>query len=186
MVDPIRHCSPTPCWLRRRGLPAGYRRPARQLSPAPVVLWGGTDAVGTKLVVTRVHALPFDLLILEWSGDAPRLHGEVLVRSTLAGGPRCVRVSKRACCTNRRHSHADDKAVALSFAGRESPTAMFDDTGFASVPLSGAGGLPSDVNVNASPPPSNDFPGLIDATVQVELFGSDDGVRASLSVPPTL
>jgi hypothetical protein len=152
----------------------------------PVVLWGGTDSVGTKLVVARVHANLFDLLILEWSGDAPRLHGEVLVRSTSPEVP--VAFAYRSAQVTRIGviATADDKAVALAFAGRESPTAMFDDTGFASIPLSGDGGLPSDVNVNASPPPSNDFPGLIDATVQVELFGWNDGVRASLSVPPTL
>ena len=151
----------------------------------PVVLWGGTDTVGTRLVVARVHGNPFDLLVLEWSGDAPGLHGELLVRSPSPEVP--VAFAYRSAHAPRIGVIAtDDKAVALSFAGRESPTAMFDDTGLASVPLSGAGGLPSDVNVNASPPPSNDFPGLIDATVQVELFGWDDGVRASLSVPPTL
>jgi hypothetical protein len=152
----------------------------------PVVLWGGSDAVGTRLVVMRVHGSPFDLLILEWSGDAPRLHGEVLVRSTSPQVP--VAFAYRSTQATRIGviaSH-DQEAMALSFAGRESPTAIFDDTGFASIPLSGAGGLPSDANVNASPPPSNEFSALIDATVQVELFGRDGAVRALLNVPPAL
>jgi len=42
------------------------------------------------------------------------------------------------------------------------------------------------VDVNASPPPSNNFAGLIDATVQVSLYGWDDQVRGLLSVPPAL
>jgi hypothetical protein len=153
---------------------------------APVVLWAGTDTVGTKLVVARVHGLPFDMLTLEWSGDAPRLHGEVLVRSTSPELP--VAFAYRSPRGTRIGiiAEAADKAAALGFGGRESPTVMFGDTGFASMPLAGDGGLPSDVNVNASPPPSNDFSGLIDATVQVELFGWDDQVRSVLSVPPAL
>jgi hypothetical protein len=160
--------------------------PGGHVAVPPVVLWGGTDAVGTKLVVTRVHGSPFDLLILEWSGDAPRLHGEVLVRSNSPEAPLAFAYRSAHATRIGIIGTADDKTVTLGFAGRESPAAMFDGTGFASVPLSGPGGLPSDVNVNASPPPSNDFPGLIDATVQVELFAGDDGVRTVLSVPPTL
>ena len=163
-----------------------WQHPGPELSPAPVVLWGGTDSVGTKLVVARVHAIPFDLLVLEWSGDAPRLHGEVLVRSTSPEVP--VAFAYRSAQGTRIGiiSEPADKAAALSFEGSESPVAMFDDGGFASIPLTGAGGLPSDVNVNASPPPSNEFSGLIDATVEVELFGFDDQVRTLLNVPPAL
>ena len=153
---------------------------------APVVLWGGTDTVGTKLVVARVRGLPYDLLILEWSGDAPRLHGEVLVRSTSPEVP--VAFAYRSSQGTRIGiiSEEADKAAALEFGGRQSPTVMFDGDGFASMPLSGAGGLPNGVDVNASPPPSNEFAGLIDATVQVSLYGWDDQVRGLLNVPPAL
>ncbi len=153
---------------------------------SPVALWGGTDAVGTRLVVVRVHGSPFDLLILEWSGDLPGLHGEVLVRSTAPEVP--VAFAYRSAGETRIGVIATDdvKAIALSFGGQQSPTAMFDDAGFASLPISGVGGLPSTANVNASPPPSNEFSGLIDATVQVELFGLDDAVLGLLSVPPAL
>ncbi len=163
-----------------------WQHPGPALSPAPVVLWGGTDTVGTKLVVARVHAIPYDLLVLEWSGDAPGLHGEVLVRSTSPDVP--VAFAYRSPQGTRIGiiSEPADKAAALSFEGSQSPVAMFDDAGFASIPLSGADGLPSDVNVNASPPPSNEFSGLIDATVEVELFGLDDQVRTVLNVPPAL
>ena len=152
----------------------------------PVVLWGGTDAVGTKLVVTRVRANHSDLLILEWSGDAPGLHGELLVNSTSPETP--VAFAYRSTRGTRIGviATSDYKAAALQFKGRQSPAVVFDDSGFASIPLSGPGGLPSDVNVNASPPPSNEFSGLIDATVQVALTGFSDEPRGVLSVPPAL
>ena len=116
----------------------------------------------------------------------PRLHGEVLVRANSPEVP--VAFAYRSTHGTRIGiiSEPADKAVALTYEGHDSPTASFDADGFASIPLAGVGGLPSGVNVNASPPPSNNFVGLVNATVQVELVGFDDEVRTVLSVPPAL
>ena len=46
-----------------------------------VALWGGTDAAGTRLVVVRAVTQSFGLIVLEWSGDLPAVHGELLVNS---------------------------------------------------------------------------------------------------------
>lgn len=162
-----------------------WAHPSASAAVHPVVLWGGTDAVGTKLLVLRVKTQVFDLEILEWSGDAPGLHGEYLVDSASPDVP--VAFAYRSGGRARIGVLAPTGAAtaALELLGRESPQAPFDATGFASIPLSGAGGLPGTVNANASPPPSNDFTGGLDATVDVALFDASGHPLASLTVPPT-
>ncbi len=58
---------------------------------------------GTKLVVLRVKANLVDLLVLEWTGDAPGLHGEYLIRSHRTRGSGRLRLPFARWDSDRRH-----------------------------------------------------------------------------------
>ncbi|HTC69743.1 MAG TPA: hypothetical protein VK662_09260, partial [Acidothermaceae bacterium] len=111
----------------------------------PVVVWGGTDATGTRLVVLRVKTGVVDLMVLEWSGDAPGLHGEILIHATAPEVP--IAFSYRALDGVRIGvvGSPDAKRATLTYNGKLSKSVALDSTGFASFPIT-----------NPSPPPSND------------------------------
>ncbi len=110
---------------------ATWEKSSPAVNAHPVVLWGGTDAAGTKVVVLRVDTQIVDLIVLEWSGDAPGLHGEILIHSTAPEVP--VAFAYRALDGTRIGvigSHGAVRAV-LHYNGKASAPVALDD-GFAS------------------------------------------------------
>ncbi|HEY0870456.1 MAG TPA: hypothetical protein VGD55_08660, partial [Acidothermaceae bacterium] len=140
----------------------------------PVVVWGGTDVAGTKLVVLRVDTQIVDLIVLEWSGDAPGLHGEILIHSTAPEVP--VAFAYRALDGTRIGvigSYGAVRAV-LHYNGKVSaPVALAD--GFASFKVT-----------NPSPPPSNDAASDLEIAASVQLFDASGQVIAAVPEPPSV
>jgi hypothetical protein len=103
---------------------------------APLVVWGGTDSTGARLVVVRTQTNYADLLILEWSGDGPGQHGEYLLNTGAADVP--LAFAYRSNKGTRIGVLADDDvaSAALDLGGAVVPVKVpFDSTGFASLPL---------------------------------------------------
>jgi hypothetical protein len=141
----------------------------------PVVLWGGTDAAGTQLVVLRIKAQTVDVVILEWSGDAPGLHGEILTHATAPEVP--VAFAYRAIDGTRIGvigSPGATRAV-LDFGGKTSAPVALDATGFASFPVT-----------NPSPPPSNDASSDLEVVAQVQLFDASGHLLETVPEPPSV
>jgi len=140
----------------------------------PVVLWGGTDAVGTKLLVLRIKLAIVDVVILEWSGDAPQVHGEILIHSTAPEVP--ISFAYRAAGRVRIGviGPAGAARAVLDFGGKTSAPVALDPTGFASFPLT-----------NPSPPPSNDPANGLDVVAQVRLFDASGHQLETVPEPPT-
>jgi hypothetical protein len=141
----------------------------------PVVVWGGTDAVGTRLVVLRVKTGVVDLIVLEWSGDAPGLHGEILIHATAPEVP--IAFSYRALDGVRIGvvGSPDAKRATLTYDGKLSKPVALDATGFASFPVT-----------NPSPPPSNDATSDLDVVAQVQLFDAHGDLLQSVPEPPSV
>ena len=140
----------------------------------PVVLWGGTDAVGTKLLVLRIKLAIVDVVILEWSGDAPQVHGEILIHSTAPEVP--ISFAYRAVGRVRIGviGPAGAARAVLDFGGKTSAPVALDPTGFASFPLT-----------NPSPPQSNDPVNGLDVVAQVRLFDASGHQLETVPEPPT-
>lgn len=141
----------------------------------PVVVWGGTDAAGTRIVVLRVKTTVVDLMILEWSGDAPGLHGEILIHSTAPEYP--VAFSYRALDGTRIGVIGSSSATraVLDYNGKVSAPVALDSTGFASFPVT-----------NPSPPPSNDAASDLDIVAEVRLLDANGRVIAAVPEPPSV
>lgn len=153
---------------------ATWEKPSPSIAAHPVVLWGGTDAAGTRLVVLRVDTQVVDLIVLEWSGDAPGLHGEILIHSTAPEVP--VAFAYRALDGTRIGvigSHGAVRAV-LHFDGKVSAPVTLDG-GFASFRVT-----------NPSPPPSNDGASDLDFVASVELLDATGRVIATVPEPPSV
>lgn len=141
----------------------------------PVVVWGGNDAAGTRLVVLRIKTGVVDLVILEWSGDAPGLHGEVLIHAAAPDVP--IAFAYRALDGTRIGiigSVGATRAV-LDFDGKVSRSVPLDPTGFASFPVT-----------NPSPPPSNDAASELEVVAQVQLFDASGHLLTSVPEPPSV
>jgi hypothetical protein len=141
----------------------------------PVVLWGGTDAAGTQLVVLRMKGKIVDVVILEWSGDAPGLHGEILMHSTAPEVPiafayRAVGGTRIGVIGSEGATHA-----VLDFGGKASAPVALDATGFASFPVT-----------NPSPPPSNDASSDLEIVAQVRLFDASGHLLETVPEPPSV
>jgi hypothetical protein len=141
----------------------------------PVVVWGGTDATGTRLVVLRVKAGVVDLIVLEWSGDAPGLHGEILIHATAPEVP--VAFSYRAVGGVRIGvvGSPGAKRAVLEYNGTTSKPVALDATGFASFAVT-----------NPSPPPSNDATSDLDVLASVQLFDASGHLLQTVSEPPSV
>jgi hypothetical protein len=145
------------------------------VAPNPVVLWGGTDPTGTKLLVLRIKLAIVDVVILEWSGDAPELHGEILTHSTAPEVP--ISFAYRAAGRTRIGVIGPPgaaRAVLVSGGDASAPVAL-DATGFASFPLT-----------NPSAPPSNDAASGLDVVAQVKLLDAGGHVLETVPEPPTV
>jgi hypothetical protein len=141
----------------------------------PVVVWGGNDAAGTHLVVLRIKTGVVDLVILEWSGDAPGLHGEVLMHASAPDEP--IAFAYRALDGTRIGvigSRGATRAV-LDFGGKVSSSVALDPTGFASFRVT-----------NPSPPPSNDAASDLEIVAQVRLFDAGGHLLESVPEPPSV
>ena len=153
---------------------ATWEKASPSVAAHPVVLWGGTDAAGTRLVVLRVDTQVVDLIVLEWSGDAPGLHGELLIHSAAPEVP--VAFSYRALDGVRIGvigSYGAQRAV-LQFDGKASAPVALED-GFASFAVT-----------NPSPPPSNDATSDLDVVASVQLFDASDHLIATVPEPPSV
>jgi hypothetical protein len=153
---------------------AAWEKPSPSIAAHPVVLWGGTDAAGTRLVVLRVDTQVVDLIVLEWSGDAPGLHGEILIHSTAPEVP--VAFAYRALDGTRIGvigSHGAVRAV-LQFDGK------------VSAPVALNGGFASFKVTNPSPPPSNDGASDLDFVASVQLLDASGRVIATVPEPPSV
>jgi hypothetical protein len=141
----------------------------------PVVVWGGTDAAGTKLVALRVKTQVVDLIVLEWSGDAPGLHGEILIHSTAPDVP--VAFAYRALDGTRIGvvGSAGAKRAVLTYNGKVSKPVALDATGFASFPVT-----------NPSPPPSNDAASDLEIVASVQLFDAGGHLLSTVPEPPSV
>ena len=141
----------------------------------PVVLWAGTDAAGTKVVVLRVKTKAYDLMIVEWSGAAPGDHAEYLVDPGAPDVP--VAFAYRALDGTRLGVIASKGAakVELLGDGATSKPIAFGSTGFASFRI-------------PSPPadPNDDGAGALGVVAHVQLLDSAGHPLADLPVPPTL
>jgi len=141
----------------------------------PVVLWAGTDAAGTKVVVLRVKTKAYDLMIVEWSGGAPGDHAEYLVDPGAPDVP--VAFAYRSLDGTRLGVIASNGAATVELVGdgATSKPLAFSSTGFASFRV-------------PSPPgdPNDDGAGALGVVAQVQLLDSSGHPVASLSVPPTL
>jgi hypothetical protein len=154
---------------------ATWEKSSPAVNAHPVVVWGGTDAAGTKLVVLRVDTQVVDLIVLEWSGDAPGLHGEILIHSTAPEVP--VAFAYRALDGTRIGiigSHGAVRAV-LHFNGKVSAPVALDSSGFASFKVT-----------NPSPPPSNDATSDLDFVASVQLLDASGRVLATVPEPPSV
>jgi hypothetical protein len=141
----------------------------------PVVVWGGNDAAGTRLVVLRIKTGVVDLVILEWSGDAPGLHGEILMHASSPNVP--IAFAYRAIDGTRIGiigSQGAARAV-LDFNGKVSKSVALDATGFASFRVT-----------NPSPPPSNDASSDLEVVAQVQLFDAGGHLLTSVPEPPSV
>jgi hypothetical protein len=141
----------------------------------PVVLWAGTDAAGTKIVVLRVKTKAYDLMTVEWSGAAPGDHAEYLVDPGAPDVP--VAFAYRALDGTRLGVIASKGAakVELLGDGATSKPIAFSSTGFASFRI-------------PSPPgdPNADGSGALGVVAQVQLLDSSGHPLTSLPVPPTI
>jgi hypothetical protein len=154
---------------------ATWEKSSPVVNAHPVVVWGGTDAAGTSLVVLRVDTQVVDLIVLEWSGDAPGLHGEILIHATAPEVP--VAFAYRALDGTRIGvigSHGAVRAV-LHFNGKVSAPVTLDSTGFASFRVT-----------DPSPPPSNDATNGLDIVASVQLLDASGRVIASVPEPPAV
>jgi hypothetical protein len=141
----------------------------------PVVVWGGNDAAGTHLVVLRIKTGVVDLVILEWSGDAPGLHGELLMHASAPNVP--LAFAYRALDGTRIGvigSPGATRAV-LDFNGTVSKSVPLDASGFASFRVT-----------NPSPPPSNDASSDLEIVAQVQLYDAHGHLLASVPEPPSV
>lgn len=147
----------------------------RSVAVQPVVLWGGLDAAGTQLVVLRIKAQTVDVVILEWSGDAPGLHGEILTHSTSPEVP--IAFAYRAVDGTRIGVIASPGATraVLDFGGKASAPVSLDATGFASFRVT-----------NPSPPPSNDATSDLEVVAQVKLFDASGHLLETVPEPPSV
>jgi hypothetical protein len=141
----------------------------------PVVVWGGTDAAGTQVVVLRIKTPVVDLIVLEWSGDAPGLHGEILIHSTAPDVP--LAFSYRALDGIRIGvvGSPGAKRAVLTYDGKVSKPVALGATGFASFPVT-----------NPSPPPSNDATSDLDVAASVQLFDGSGHLLATVPEPPSV
>ena len=141
----------------------------------PVVLWAGTDAAGTKVVVLRVKTKAYDLMIVEWSASAPGDHAEYLVDPAAPDVP--VAFAYRALDGTRLGVIASGGAskVELLGNGATSNPIAFSSTGFASFRI-------------PSPPadPNNDGAGALGVVAHVQLLDASGHPLTALSVPPSL
>jgi hypothetical protein len=154
---------------------ATWEKPSPSIAARPVVLWGGTDTAGTHVVVVRVKTQVVDLIVLEWSGDAPGLHGEILIHSTAPEVP--VAFAYRALDGTRIGVVGSPGAVraVLHFDGKVSAPVALDSTGFASFRVT-----------NPSPPPSNDGASDLDFVASVQLLDASGQVIATVPEPPSV
>jgi hypothetical protein len=141
----------------------------------PVVLWAGTDAAKTKVVVLRVKTKAYDLMVVEWSGAAPGDHAEYLVDPAAPDVP--VAFAYRALDGTRLGVIASTGAakVELLGDGATSKPVAFDSTGFASFRI------PS-----PPPDPNDDGAGALGVVAHVQLLDAAGHPLAALAVPPTL
>jgi hypothetical protein len=97
------------------------------------VLWGGSDVAGTDVVVVRMKIHFWDLLLVEWSNDAPGQHAEYLLEPARADVP--LAFAYRALDGTRIGVLGGDGATsaALVVAGQRSAPVAFDGTGFTSL-----------------------------------------------------
>jgi hypothetical protein len=125
--------------------------------------------------VLRVKTTVVDLIVLEWSGDAPGLHGETLIHSTAPEFP--VAFSYRALDGTRIGviGSASATRAVLDYNGKVSAPVALDATGFASFPVT-----------NPSPPPSNDAASDLDIVAQVRLLDASGRVIAAVPEPPSV
>lgn len=141
----------------------------------PVVLWAGSDAAKTKVVVLRVKTKAYDLLIVEWSGAAPGDHAEYLVDSAAPDLP--VAFAYRALDGTRLGVIASAGAAKVELVGdgATSKPVAFNSTGFASFLV-------------PSPPgdPNDDGAGALGVIAHVQLLDSSGHPLTALSVPPSL
>jgi hypothetical protein len=153
---------------------AAWEKSSPSVPAHPVVVWGGTDAAGTKLVALRVKTQVVDLIVLEWSGDAPGLHGEILIHSTAPDVP--VAFAYRALDGTRIGvvGSAGAKRAVLTYNGKVSKSVALDATGFASFPVT-----------NPSPPPSNDAASDLEIVASVQLFDAGGHLLSTVPEPPS-
>ncbi len=141
----------------------------------PVVLWAGTDAAKTKVVVLRVKTKAYDLLLVEWSGGAPGDHAEYLVDSGAPDVP--IAFAYRALDGTRLGVIASNGAASAELVGdgATSKPVAFSSTGFASFRV-------------PSPPadPNDDGAGALGIVAKVQLLDSSGHPLTALSVPPAL
>ncbi len=141
----------------------------------PVVLWAGTDAAKTKVVVLRVKTKAYDVMIVEWSGAAPGDHAEYLVDPGAPDVP--IAFAYRALDGTRLGVIASNgaKKVELVGDGATSKPIAFSSTGFASFRV-------------PSPPgdPNADGAGALGVVAKVQLLDSSGHPLGALEIPPTL
>ncbi len=135
---------------------------------APLVVWGGTDPTGARLVVVRTQTNYTDLLILEWSGDGPGQHGEYLLNAGAADVPLAFAYRSNVGTRIGVLASGDVASAALDVGGAVDPAKVpFDPTGFASLPL------PATVHGSAA-----------NLAVTVQLYDAAGRVTGSAPVPP--
>jgi hypothetical protein len=137
-------------------------------SAAPLVVWGGTDPTGARLVVVRTQTNYTDLLILEWSGDGPGQHGEYLLNAGAADVPLAFAYRSNVGTRIGVLASGPTVSAALDVGGAVDQTKVpFDSTGFASLPL------PANVHGSAA-----------DLAVTVQLYDAAGRATGSAPVPP--
>ena len=138
---------------------------------APLVVWGGTDPTGARLVVVRTQTNYTDLLILEWSGDGPGQHGEYLLNAGAADVPLAFAYRSNVGTRIGVLASGGVASAALDVGGVVGPASSarvsFDPTGFASLPL------PATVHGSAA-----------NLAVTVQLYDAAGHVTGSAPVPP--
>jgi hypothetical protein len=138
---------------------------------APLVVWGGTDPTGARLVVVRTQTNYADLLILEWSGDGPGQHGEYLLNAGAADVPLAFAYRSNDGTRIGVLASGGVASAALDVGGVVGPASSarvpFDPTGFASLPL------PATVHGSAA-----------NLAVTVQLYDAAGRVTGSAPVPP--
>ncbi len=152
-----------------------WERSSPSVPAQPVVVWGGTDAAGTHVVVLRVKTQVVDLIVLEWNGDAPGLHGEILIHSTSPDVPVAFAYHALDGIRIGVVGSPGAKRAVLTYNGKVSKPVALDSTGFASFPVT-----------NPSPPPSNDATSDLDVVASVQLFDGSGHLLATVPEPPSV